>query len=122
MNEDEYKFYKDILLGDSEVASFDLLHQQPRTLLYGYTVERNNFHVYFSDGFIHRAIYEHPRELIDHVSGPMFSASLLIPDKRAYPQFTDAGFALLLKRRGFSIPFTTYTPTDKKGPFYAEVW
>lgn len=112
-------------LDDSETVTVhidEISDQNDRTLLYGYTVDRDTFHVYIQDGEIHRLIYAYGGEPISHISGSELAATDLQPNKRAYPEWTDFEFALLLKTRGVDPNLTNYsTPSpaliDAKAQF-----
>lgn len=114
------------------LRSVDLLHHQPlrgvdlegredRTLLYGYTTERATFHVYLRDRVIYKKIYgladcawecrEDDIEIDEHY----------VPNKRLYPEACDFEFCKLLRQRGVSLPFTTWSDTREKKQFYGEL-
>lgn len=83
------------------------LHNQ--TLLYGYTCDRDTFHVYLKDGHIHRTIYKSTSDVVSHVDfGRECDATQLVPDKRVYPAPTSFAFARTLIRKGVPVPFTTW--------------
>ncbi len=84
-----------------------------RTLLYGYTTERDSFHVYLKGGLIHKAIYRSVKaagvhDVLSHESKTTWEASELVPNKRVYPESTDADFYALLKLRDVYVSFTVY--------------
>lgn len=83
---------------------------EDRTLLFGYTVDRDIFHVYLLDGRIHKHIYSHSKETLYHEARESWSGELLVPDKRVHPSPTDFSFARLLASRGVSISWTTWDP------------
>lgn len=78
---------------------------QSTTLLYGYTMERDTFHIYLKDGLLHKAIYGHQevppgfftKYTQDHISSNEMEASSLVPSKRAYPCRTLFLFASLIE-------------------------
>lgn len=82
-----------------------------RTLLLGYTCDRDTWHVYFKDDLLHLHIYEQratgPR-LVEHFKQEAFPATELIPDKRVYPEYTDFAFALYLRRHDIAVPYTRF--------------
>ncbi len=78
------------------------------TVLYGYTVERDTWHVYLQDGLIHRYIYDYHNETIDHQARDSWPMAELIPNKRTYPQYTRYEFAMILARAGLQITFANW--------------
>ena len=93
------------------VSGSMLENQTPRTLLYGYTCERDTFHIYLTDaGMIVRVIYDHYGMLLGMLTEadtPLL-VTQCIPDKRVYAHHSDFEFCALLHKAGVSIPFTTY--------------
>lgn len=89
-----------------------------RTLAYGYTCERDTFHVYLLDGVIHRLIAKRDGRVLDveWYDGRTAPCEALRPDKRVYPQYTDATFAVQMRALGFPLPFTTWSE-PKHDPF-----
>lgn len=86
-----------------------LSNHTPRTLLYGYTCDRNTWHVYLDeDGFINKLVYNSSGARLNHDRETAISFAELIPNKRAYPNLTDLEFAKVCFLHGFSIPFTTH--------------
>jgi hypothetical protein len=97
----------------------DLVNKNPRTLVYGYSLDRDTTHVYLgSDGLIHRVDYSHGDILIAHVSAVSFDINDLRPSKRSYPERTDFEFAKLVAMRGGDLCFTSYTEGVEAANFY----
>lgn len=96
-----------------------LLDQTPRTLVYGYTCERDTFHVYLAEDGIHKVIYDHHGLIRQHVTEhDQIRASECVPDKRLYPEACDFEFCALLKRRGVTLPFTTWNDSRRPALFH----
>lgn len=96
-----------------------LKDRKPRTLLYGYTVERHTFHLYMGDdGQLHRVIYDH-RNLLVNVKHESEGLELeeCIPNKQLYPEACDFVFCGYLMSFGLKLPFNTWTARDE-----ARVW
>lgn len=78
---------------------------QSTTLLYGYTLERETFHIYLKDGLLHKTVYgSHDippgfftKYTQEHTFADEMDASSLVPSKRAYPCRTLASFASLIE-------------------------
>jgi hypothetical protein len=111
-----------IILGSETIYSVvqagDLISQKDRTLLYGYTCERDTWHVYLKDGVIYCCVYPYkqsPKQFTPKTN------SGYIPDKRLYPAMCDFEFCMLLKQNGVSsFPFTTFQEVPLKGTYYGE--
>ncbi|WP_315921543.1 hypothetical protein [Mesorhizobium sp. SP-1A] len=86
---------------------------ETRTLLFGYTVERETHHVYQEDGELHLVVYKGD-VLIHHERGASLPAENLVPNKRLYPERCDYVFSRMLKTLGFSLPFTNYAAERTK--------
>ncbi|MBU9200101.1 hypothetical protein KTD31_01620 [Burkholderia multivorans] len=87
----------------------ELENQAPRTLIWGYTCDRNSFHVYIEDGQIHRVIYDIGKNILAHndeSNGLLLSDC--VPNKRVYPEASDYEFCRLLKVSGIDFSFTTW--------------
>lgn len=96
---------------EPRVSGSDLNDQQDRTLLYGYTTDRNTHHVYLKDGTLHLLVYRygtHEKIVLRHEAGelPMHS---LVPNKRLYPEKCDHAFCSFLQDEGIYLPFTTFS-------------
>ena len=84
-----------------------------RTLLYGYTCERETFHVYLKNGKIYTVAYKNdfstgvakPKNMRQIIVSSNFD---YIPDKRLYPERCEYNFCVLLKERGIHLPFTAW--------------
>ena len=89
----------------------DLQNQRPRTLLYGFTCERNSFHVYLGAyGRITKVEYAYDEDEFRRVKteDDIRQNAEWVPDKRLYPERCDEEFCRLLKARGIRLPFTNY--------------
>lgn len=99
----------------------DLEDQTPRTLLYGYTCERDTFHVYLGqDGLLHKVVYGYDKLLLAHAQGTCLLMQDCVPDKRVYPHASDMAFCVLLARAGIAVPYTTFRD-DEPQQFYGEL-
>jgi len=99
----------------------DLEDQTPRTLLYGYTCERDTFHVYLGqDGLLHKVVYGYDKLLLVHAQGTCLLMQDCVPDKRVYPHASDMAFCVLLARAGIAVPYTTFRD-DEPQQFYGEL-
>lgn len=96
----------------------DLKNLTPRTLIYGYDVDRNDLHVYLgADGLIH--VVRYSSRAVGSDKGLIFSHSFgeaggvkaptdYVPNKRAYPASCDGEFCQVLRSFGASISFTDF--------------
>jgi len=117
MNIQEYERLKNINQ-ESDLIHVQWLDQRDRTLLYGYTCNRDTWHLYLKDGVIHKVVYYYPDLLITHESYiesiSVYDAS---PDKRLYPSACDYQFCELMTRYGGYLPFTVW---DDREPLQFE--
>lgn len=81
-----------------------------RTLVYGYTIDRNTFHAYKKDNELVVVIYDYGGNLIFRDKGSALEADVFVPSKRAYPERCDYPFALILRSYNVHLPFTVYRP------------
>lgn len=96
-----------------------------RTLLYGYTCERETFHVYLKGRKIYTVVYNteyainYNKELGSFTRGEpkpngmrqieVKSNKDFVPNKRLYPERCDYHFCRALKERGIDLPFTSWS-------------
>ena len=114
----EYKILQQI--EERLLEAEDLINNLDRTLLYGYTCDRDTWHVYLEDGKIYTVVYNAREDdiklnIIDVVNNEDF-----IPNKRLYPARCDYEFCKLLKERGVHLPFTTWEDVKEKQIYYGE--
>lgn len=107
MNEYQYQAYQSLSDPAAPTISLsDLFDRTPRTLLFGYDVDRVTHHVYVMDNLIYLSKYSLGNPL-DSEAHFTWEASKLVPNKRAYVESTDLDFATAILRRGLRISFTT---------------
>jgi hypothetical protein len=106
----------DILLGSM------LANQTPRTLLWGYDLERNSWHVYLDEfGIINRVHYAYLNHLISFVQEHQVSENKgYAPTKRLYPEACDYEFSKMLLESNTYMPWTTFNPERKPGLWHAK--
>ena len=108
------------------VTDSDLYNLNDRTLLYGYTCDRETLHVYLKDGGIHTVIYK-LRGFNDGVADydirevNVKSNEDYVQSKRLYPNACDFEFCKLLKARGIYPSFTTFEDEWAKKDFYGTI-
>jgi hypothetical protein len=98
------------------VTGKDLRNQTPRTLVWGYTHERESFHVYLDEaGVIRRVVYsglasvpETLKLLSADSENTLQTNAQYAPSKRAYPEACDFEFCALLAGRDVKPSFTAY--------------
>ena len=84
-----------------------------RTLLYGYTCERETFHVYLKNKQIYVVVYNTEYSRGKPTPKNMRQVEVksnhyYVPDKRLYPERCDYHFCKLLKEKGIDLPFTIF--------------
>lgn len=108
------------------VTDSDLYNLNDRTLLYGYTCDRETLHVYLKDGGIHTVIYK-LRGFNDGIADydirevNVKSNEDYVQSKRLYPNACDFEFCKLLKARGIYLSFTTFEDEWAKKDFYGTI-
>ena len=121
MNLMDYEKYKNIDGKFSLLNVSDLIEKRSRTLLYGYTCDRDTWHVYLFEGVIYCVVYSFNSdpELVQVDDNSDF-----VPNKRLYPARCDYEFSLLLKMQGVNLPFTCFDQKEveayKSNGFYGE--
>jgi hypothetical protein len=91
-------------------------------LIYGYTCERDTFHVYLDEAHVlNRVIYTHDGFLISHADefSPLLATDY-VPDKRTYPETCDLAFCQVLKRAGADITFTVFSADRLPSVWYGQ--
>jgi hypothetical protein len=112
MNRIEFESLKDAEGLDTRIWAKDF---PEGTLLYGYTRERETFHIYKMGSQIHRLVChkgEPPGCIIDHQHGEHLPADILSPDKRVYPGRTRLDFVLALKKKDVPVIFTNFNDDE----------
>lgn len=103
MNKKEY-----LELTKTLIKVGDLKNMNDRTLIWGYDLERNSFHVYMKDDTLFKVVYSYLDILICSVQGESLDVAACIPSKRIYPEASDLEFCEILMKRGQTLPFTTF--------------
>lgn len=100
-----------------------------KTLLYGYTCERETFHVYIKNEKIYVVVYyqDYSQDKIRPKNMRQLRVTSnhdYVPDKRLYPERCDYEFCRLLKEKGIDLPFTNWNDNiktdleDTRYPYY----
>lgn len=110
MTEQEFNSFTGLVI-PSAPRGVDLQDHRPRTLIYGYTLERHSFHLYLDDECrLQRVIYDHHDVLLEACSENSLAWHDCRPDKRAYPESCDLEFCRTLELAGYLMPFTKFDP------------
>lgn len=118
MTKDEYTNLRSIEMASPTVSVYELENKTPRTLLFGYDVNRVTYHVYLYAGSICWFVYKESTGLERFAEGITMPAASLIPDKRLYPNRCDFEFCKLLRSKGLNLCFTTYDENIEKTRYY----
>jgi hypothetical protein len=121
MNQHEYEHFRaeDVHVPVTVVTA-EKVGGENRTLTLGYDVDRNTFHAYIHEGTLYVWIYNGRGQVISEGSGTWMPVQTLRPNKRVYPQYTDAGFARIMRDLDFPLPFTTWSEPKREGPYYGK--
>ena len=117
MYKEEYEILQQIDKDISLITINNLINKLDRTLLYGYTCERDTWHVYIEDNKIYKVIYNSNKEPEEH---EVLNDFEYVPDKRLYPECCDYEFCRLLKERGAHLPFTTWQDRPEKKIYWGK--
>jgi hypothetical protein len=117
MYKEEYEILTE-KVSERTIIISDLVNDLDRTLLYGYTCDRDTWHVYIKQNCIYTVIYEYEKE---PVQVEVNKDEDYIPNKRLYPECCDYEFCKLLKEKGVYLPFTTWQDRDEKKIYYGKV-
>lgn len=99
-----------------------LTNKNSRTLIYGYDLDRNTFHLYLEDCKFHLVYYNRN----EYIQGSIFTGFeidpfLCISSKRTYPEACDFEFCKLLKSFDISLNFTTFDDKREIKQYYGEL-
>lgn len=120
MNRTEFEiFCNPPVKENKQVFAGQLANKTPRTLLYGYDCDRNTLHVYF-DGTRFVTLWYTPRLFIyaDFGDVLLLESTIVIPNKRLYPETCDFELCKLIRDQGVHLPFTTYNSDREGRQFY----
>lgn len=124
MTHDEYQSLSKVQAGPLFTAE-SLTNKTPRTLLLGYTCDRESWHVYLGeDQKIHLVVYN--SSLLLRHQTTFGRDEDLIPNKRLIPDACDFEACEKLTRLDVSLPFTTWDDREDdsrafKGKVYEEL-
>lgn len=115
MTDSEYVGLKQqmIVLPKLLITIDDLKDKSDRTLIHGYTCDRDTFDIVLSGGQIRKYVTEKMDVAPWYIQREMeiVQNEDYIPNKRVYPDRSDFEFCQLLIHRGYRVPFTTYDQT-----------
>ena len=117
MTTEEYTAIQKLLTpSHALITGDDLTNREDRTLLFGYTCERETHHVYIKNGIILCVRYSRQRaiQIIDVDCNEAY-----VPDRRLYPARCDFEFCYKLRLADVHLSFTTYDDAEKKRPLIA---
>jgi len=94
---------------EEKIAVAMLANRNDRTLVFGYDVDRNTFHLFIRGGELRKVVYRNQGEEADILSfaSGEFAPAECVPNKRVYPERCDFEFCHLVAERGVMVPFTT---------------
>ena len=122
MNPTQYELLNTTIRPESQVVNAKCMYNQSdRTLVFGYTADKDTFHVYLEAGIIHKVVYNFRGELLAHKSqSDGLQYAECAQAKRLYPETCDFDFCSLLKRRGISLSFYIWTANREPAAFYGK--
>ena len=115
MKKEEYELLKK----PRKPFSVDMLkNKEDRTLLYGYTLERDTWHVYLKDGEIIKVIYGYEGKPVRFEIKDIYDLRV---DKRLYPARCDFEICKIMKEYDIDLPFTGFEEVLLNGKYYGEI-
>lgn len=118
MNQNEYEEFR---AEDAHVpvtgVTAEKVGGKNRTLALGYDVDRNTFHAYIHEGTLYVRTHNHQGKILSEMSGQWLPVVAMRPNKRVYPEYTDGGFARIMRDLDFPLPFTTWSEPRREGPY-----
>lgn len=122
MNPTQYELLNSTIRPEPQVVTAKCMYNQAeRTLVYGYTADKDTLHVYLEAGVIHKVVYNFKGELLLHKTerdGLMYAECAQA--KRIYPETCDFDFCALLKRRGVALSFYVWANNRELAAFYGK--
>lgn len=103
---------------EAVLTSNSLINKEDRTLLYGYTCDRETWHVYIENNQIHTVKYKSQDN--PHILSIKTNEDY-VPNKRLYPAKCDLEFCSLLKQKGIRLPFTTWENNVEEKQYYGKI-
>lgn len=112
MTPEEYEEVRHTVATKALFTASELVGQKPRTLIYGYNVDRETWHVYWDGEEIIRHIYIPNKTILREAHSPGLESGVwdildLVPNKRVYWEASDGWFCRQLILRGAYISFTS---------------
>lgn len=92
-----------------------------RTLLWGYTCDRADWHVYIRYREIHLYSYGGSEKVDNHICQEEYLPRDLVPDKRLYANACDFEFCKLLKTLGANLTFSAYSAGCEPSQYYGKI-
>lgn len=105
MTLEELALVEAVSVPSNVITAADLTNKSNRTLLFGYTTERDTWHVYLHQSIIYACCYRYDGQPLVCST---YSNEAFIPTKRLYPTRCDFEFCCVLKRLGTDLPFTNF--------------
>lgn len=121
MNENQFKHLESVEARPITISISDLTCHKGKTLIWGYTAERDSFHVYLFDRKIHVYCYMLDLKTIYYAAATEVRIEDCLPNKRIYPEACDYEFCRRLKERGVYLPFTTWDGARKWQQFHGKL-
>ena len=122
MTQEEYNELSNHWATKSRINVSMLTNKNSRTLIYGYDLDRNTFHLYLEDCKFHLVYYNGN----EYIQGSIFTGFeidpvICIPGKRTYPEVCDFEFCKLLKSFDISLNFTTFDDKREIKQYYGKL-
>ena len=121
MTQEELKELENIEEIKHLITIKDLKDKSDRTLLFGYTCDRDTWHVYINNNKIISICYSYNEKITEGNTIIIEDNEDYVPNKRLYPERCDFEFCKLLKEYGINLPFTYYDNNIENKKYYGKI-
>lgn len=117
MTPEEFKALGDIRPVARTISVSDLIDHSARTLIFGWTCDRNDFHIYVYKRRLHKFCYDWNNKELFYKSGTELPLECIVPDKRILPNCCDYMFCRRLIEKGVYLPWATMAAQGAHKPY-----
>lgn len=130
MKKEQYEMLRGLNPSLTQISVTDLADRSDRTLLWGYTCDRESWHLYLKDGKFHFVWYTFCGDndiskknlLASYVKDTLeLTKDYILPDKRVYPEASDFEFCKLLQELGLEPTYTVFNEERLDAQYYGKL-
>lgn len=121
MNLEQFNYVRALPEASATISAAQLTDQTPRTLVFGYTCDRETFHVYLDEaGELVKVVYDMDGILYTQTKGKSLPVADCKPNKRAYPEACDLDMSVLMHMCGCPLCFTAFNEQRTPGLWHGK--